>query len=94
MRQSNSRHELLLAAYEAHPERFVRKPPEPPRLSPTCGARTRLSAHRPHAGAVPARDGELYLTCDQTFHHKVVELLCCGRPILCFPAPTKQRRSR
>ena len=25
-----------------------------------------------------------YLTCDQTFHHKVVELLYCGRPILWF----------
>lgn len=27
-----ARHEVLLAAYEAHPERFMRKPPKPPRL--------------------------------------------------------------
>jgi hypothetical protein len=27
-----ARHQVLLTAYAAHPERFVRKPPQPPRL--------------------------------------------------------------
>jgi len=73
---------VLLAAYEAHPERFVRKLPEPPRLSPTCEVRVLADMLALCRRAMV----NCYLTCDQTFHHKVVELLCCGRPILCFPA--------
>lgn len=26
-----------------------------------------------------------YIASDSCFHHKVIELLCCGRPVLCYP---------
>ena len=32
----------------------------------------------------------VYMWYDKTFHHKLVELLCCRRPIVCFPGEREE----
>lgn len=34
-----------------------------------------------------------YLSASFTFHHKLLELLICGRPLLCFPAERAESRA-
>ena len=47
------RAQVLNAAYAAHPERFVRKPPQPPRCWRRCGS-TSPSTHRSRLSNFPA----------------------------------------
>ena len=49
-----ARQQVLTTAYAAHPERFVRKPPQPPILPPRSGS-TRRRNNRPHRMAQEPR---------------------------------------